>query len=177
MLNKPLIISLIVGVIVLVLVATNFKQKPVQITNVEVPKTSMPDFEKAKPVNTKSGNTLDLSGAGLEKLPNEIWSRADLISLDVSDNNLSGALPSQIGQLKKLKSLDASNNQMTGVPAEIGRLTDLESIDFANNKLTGLPNELGNLSNLKIINLTGNDYSKQDMAEITKKLPNLKVID
>lgn len=113
---------------------------------------------------------MDLSGQGLEKLPSYVLSRTDLEELDISDNNLTGALPSEIGKLTKLKVLNASNNSMTGVPAEIGHLPNLEVLDLSNNQLTGLPNELGQLTKLKVLNLSGNSYSVQDLDTITKGL-------
>ena len=118
-----------------------------------------------------SDTSLDLSNKNLDKIPSYVLSLSNLEKLDISNNKLNGALPSEIGNLKKLKVLNASNNLMTGVPAEIGKLTELEIIDLSNNKLTGLPYELGNLKKLKILNLSGNDYSKQDLNIIKKSLP------
>ena len=115
--------------------------------------------------------SLDLSGQGLEKLPSSVLSRTDLEELNISNNKLTGALPSEIGKLTKLKVLNASNNLMTGVPAEVGHLPNLEVLDLSNNQLTGLPNELGQLSKLKVLNLSGNNYSKQDLDVIKKGLP------
>lgn len=114
---------------------------------------------------------LDLSNRGLARIPDGVFGRNGLEELNVSHNSLSGAIQSQIGQLKNLKKIDASYNDMTGVPAEIGQLSKLEILDLSNNKLTGLPNELGNLKNLKILNLSGNRYSPQDLAGIRSQLP------
>lgn len=125
--------------------------------------TELPDIPNSK--------TLDLSGQGLEKLPSYVLSRTDLEELNISNNKLIGALPSEIGKLTNLKVLNASNNLMTGVPAEIGHLPNLEVLDLSNNQLTGLPNELGQLSKLKILNLSGNDYSEQDLDIIRNGLP------
>ena len=107
----------------------------------------------------------------MEKLPSSVLSRTDLEELNISKNKLTGALPSEIGKLTKLKVLNASNNLMTGVPAEVGHLPNLEVLDLSNNQLTGLPNELGQLSKLKVLNLSGNNYSKQDLDVIKKGLP------
>jgi Leucine-rich repeat (LRR) protein len=71
------------------------------------------------------GVTLNLSRKGLSKIDMSVFDKTELTELDVSNNNLTGALPSQIGKLKNLKILNASNNQMTGVPAEIGQLINL----------------------------------------------------
>jgi len=123
-----------------------------------------------------SDKFMDLSGQKLTKLPESLFGMSDLEVLDISDNNLTGALPSQIGQLKNLMKLDASNNQMTGIPAEVGQLSKLQELNYSNNLITGLPNEIANLKNLKIFNLTGNQYSKQDLAGIKQTLPELRVI-
>ena len=134
-----------------------------------------PAADSGKTVQT-SGKVLDLSNQGLTKLPMDIFDRTDITELNVSGNKLTGALPSQIQRLSKLRKLDASNNLMTGIPAEIGQLSDLEYINFANNGITGLPNEIANLKKLKTIDLSGNNYSAYDMSLIKKSLPNLQVI-
>jgi len=116
-------------------------------------------------------NTLDLSNQNLTKVPDYVFNMTNLEELNVSNNQLTGAIQSQIGQLKKLKVLNASNNQMTGVPAEVGQLLNLQILDLSNNQLTGLPNELANLKNLKTFNISGNNYSTQDLNGIMQKLP------
>lgn len=118
-----------------------------------------------------SGKTLDLSNQGLVKIPSSVFSQTSLEQLNVSRNQLTGAIQSQVGQLKNLKVLDVSHNAMTGVPAEIGQLQKLEILDLSYNQLTGLPNELGNLKNLKTLDLRGNTVSQQDLAGIRAKLP------
>jgi Leucine-rich repeat (LRR) protein len=122
------------------------------------------------------GKTLDLSGKNLTKIDMSVFDKTNLEELNISSNNLTGALPSQIGKLKKLIILNAGNNQMTGVPAEVGQLTNLEVLDLSNNQLTGLPNELANLKNLKTLNLSGNQYSEQDLQVIRNGLPNVNYI-
>jgi Leucine-rich repeat (LRR) protein len=128
------------------------------------------------PAGQEEGTTLDLSNKGLNKLPMDIFNQTDLTGLNVSGNKLTGSLPSQLGNLKKLKFLDASNNQYTGIPAEIGQLSDLETANFSYNAITGLPLEIGNLKKLKTIDLTSNDYSTYDLSKIKQALPNLQVI-
>lgn len=118
-----------------------------------------------------SPSKLDLSNKQLKKIPDDVFKQTKLTELDVSGNQLTGAIQSQIGQLVNLKVLDASNNQMTGVPAEIGQLYNLETLDLSNNQLTGLPNELGNLKKLKVLNISGNAYSTLDLDTIINRLP------
>jgi len=118
-----------------------------------------------------SNNILNLSNQGLTSIPGGVFNQTNLEELNVSHNSLTGAIQSQIGQLKNLKVLNASYDKMTGVPAEIGQLQNLQILDLSYNQLTGLPNELGNLKNLKTLNLAGNNYSTQDLAGIKSKLP------
>ncbi len=137
-----------------------------QQTKPIVPKVAPVGGELPQPV----GDTLDLSDQKLTKVPTNIFNQTNLEALNLSSNQLTGALPAEIRLLKNLKVLNASNNQMTGVPAEIGQLSKLEVLDLSNNQLTGLPNELGNLKNLKVLNISGNKYSEQDLKYITDSL-------
>lgn len=114
--------------------------------------------------------TLDLSGQGLRNVPSYVFDRTRTEFLDLSNNELTGALQAEVRHLRNLKILDLSDNNFTGVPAEIGQLTELERLDLSNNDLTGLPYELGNLSNLKVLDISGNDYSEADLEIIRKGL-------
>lgn len=117
------------------------------------------------------GDTLNLSDRGLREVPKDIFSRTDLERLDLSHNNLTGALPAEVRHLAKLRVLDLSYNDFTGVPAEVGQLRELQVLDLSHNRLTGLPYELGNLINLEVLDLRGNAYSVQDLEIIKRTLP------
>jgi leucine-rich repeat protein SHOC2 len=117
-----------------------------------------------------------LSGQNLTKTPSYVFVKYDTEELDLSNNNLSGALQAEIRNLTRLKVLDLSNNDFTGLPAEIGQLKNLEVLDISNNQITGLPHELGNLQKLKLLDLSGNNYSKQDLEKIKETLPSSAVI-
>ena len=75
-------------------------------------------------------NILDLSNQGLTSIPTNVFTYTNLQELNVSHNSLTGAIQSQIGNLKNLKILNASYNKMTGVPAEVGQLQNLESLEM-----------------------------------------------
>lgn len=127
--------------------------------------------------NQMSGSvTSDYSNHGLTKFPKEVLSRIDVVILDLSHNNLTGALPAEIRKLSNLEELNVSNNKMTGLPAEIGQLKKLLILNYANNQITGLPLELGNLTQLQVLDLSGNpNVSQHDLNLIRPKLPNTEI--
>lgn len=129
-------------------------------------------IDDTQPVKEPQTNKkLDLSNQNLQKIPEHLFSQRDLEELDLSNNQLTGAIQAEIRHLQNLRVLDASGNQMTGVPAEIGQLHNLQRLDLSNNQLTGLPYELGNLQNLKTLDISGNNYSELDLRIIQEKLP------
>ncbi|MFH1047117.1 MAG: leucine-rich repeat domain-containing protein [Patescibacteria group bacterium] len=127
-------------------------------------------------VSTAKDFEINLSGQGLAKVPEDILRRADVTSLNLSDNALEGSLPAEIRHMTSLRVLNVSGNLMTGVPAEIGQLQNLRTLDLSDNMLTGLPYELGNLQNLELLDISGNEYSEADLERIEAELPATTVI-
>lgn len=155
-------IIVLVAIILLLVGYFAFNQKSLTYTNTENPKTEQQV--------ASSDTTLDLSNQGLAKIPNSVFEKTNLEELNVSNNQLTGAIQAEIRHLQNLRVLNLSNNQMTGVPAEIGQLENLEILNLSNNQLTGLPYELGNLKNLKTLYIFGNNYSEQDLNIIKENL-------
>jgi hypothetical protein len=79
--------------------------------------------------------------------------------LNLSNNNLTGTIPSEIGHLKVLNVLDLSSNSFSGqIPPEISNLTSLQVLELSNNQLTGeIPQALSGLHFLSIFNVSNND--------------------
>ena len=92
-----------------------------------------------------------------------------------SPNRLSGALPSELGNLSMLKVLDLQGNQFSGeIPAFLSRLGNLETLYLGENDFTGrIPPELGNLSNLTRLYLGYNQLAGNIPPQLGN-LPNLK---
>ena len=88
--------------------------------------------------------------------------------LDLNGNNLTGTLPSAIGNLASLKWLSLSHNQLSGsIPVEIGNLTDLGRLYLDSNSLSGaIPAEIGNLTRLHWLLLSSNSLSGEIPSEI-----------
>ena len=107
--------------------------------------------------NIEETDTLDLSGSNLFNLgelsgeiPSEIGNLTNLTNLNLSFNELTGEIPTEIGNLTNLESLNLDYNYLTGeIPSSIGNLTNLTYLLLSDNQLTGeIPSEIGNLTNL-----------------------------
>jgi Leucine-rich repeat (LRR) protein len=134
--------------------------------------------ENNKPPATQQvAKPMNLSGQNLTSVPSYVFQLKSATELNLSNNKLTGALPAEVRNMKELTVLNLSNNQFTGIPAEVGQLSKLEILDVSNNKITGLPLEIGNLKNLKTLNLKGNDFSKIDLEQIRKNIPNATIIE
>ena len=98
---------------------------------------------------------------------------------------LRGVIPTQLGNLTALETLDLGGSELTGsVPTQLGSLARLRTLDLSNNKLTGeLPIELDDLDSLGRARLAGNAFTRCAPAELwritshdldTLGLPNCK---
>ncbi|KAK9152561.1 hypothetical protein Sjap_000041 [Stephania japonica] len=78
--------------------------------------------------------------------------------LNLSNNRLSGPLPSSIGKFSGLQILLLSGNQFTGeIPAELGQLKNVWKLDISKNNFTGeIPPEIGNCVLLTYLDLSQN---------------------
>lgn len=85
--------------------------------------------------------------------------RGSVTQLTLPDNNLSGSIPPEFGNLRKLDLVDLYHNLFDGsIPPELGNLTNLTSLDLSYNTLLSgsIPPEMGNLSNLNHLTVCGN---------------------
>ena len=82
-------------------------------------------------------------------------------AVDLAQNNLTGFLPPELGNLSKLQKLNLFWNHVTGpIPAEIGRLSELAELDLSYTYMTGsIPSAIGDLSSLRILRLGWGLYS------------------
>jgi len=98
-------------------------------------------------------------------------------ALYLSNNQLSGPLPSELGNLTALEQVNLSNNNITGpIPPEIGNMTALIVMELQNNMLSGvLPSELGNLPNMNTIESGFNLNSNKLRGQIPEELCNIKI--
>jgi Leucine-rich repeat (LRR) protein len=109
-------------------------------------------------------NDLDLTG----KIPTEIGQLVNLNELYLDNNKLTENIPTEIGQLVNLKHLFLFNNKLTGkIPTEIGQLVNLNTLYLFNNKLIEkIPTEIRKLVNLQSLSLCDNKLTGKIPTEI-----------
>ncbi|KZV34916.1 ATP binding protein [Dorcoceras hygrometricum] len=85
-------------------------------------------------------------------------SRKKLLILDVSQNKLSGVIPSSVGDFSNLNFLNMASNSFRGsIPADILQLKTLGVLDLSENQLNGsIPSEIGGAISLKELRLERN---------------------
>ena len=107
-----------------------------------------------RPLSEWHGVTTDASGHVTE--------------LNLYGNQLTGAIPSSLGNLSNLTVLNLHNNELTGaIPSSLGNLSNLTVWKLDGNHLTGaIPSSLGNLSNLTVLGLSGNQLTGEIPAEL-----------
>ncbi|MBL7993886.1 immunoglobulin domain-containing protein [bacterium] len=100
------------------------------------------------------------------------------IAVNLSGNNLTGTIPSSIGNLTNLTQLQLFSNQLSGgIPANIGNLINLTSLGLENNVLSGtVPSSISSLSILNSLTLSGNQLT-DSIPVVFKNLLNLQQFD
>src|SRR6266542_1586930 len=85
-------------------------------------------------------------------------SNGRVIHINLETNNLTGQLPSSIGNLQKLGTLRLAVNQLSGsIPSSIGNLVNLQVLVLDGNQLNGaIPSSLRTLVNLQLLALGSN---------------------
>nr|XP_018483969.1 PREDICTED: probably inactive leucine-rich repeat receptor-like protein kinase At5g48380 [Raphanus sativus] len=107
--------------------------------------------------------SIKLSGYGLVgEFPLGIKNCSDLTGLELSRNNFSGPLPTNIASLiPSVTTLDLSDNSFSGeIPVGIANITFLNELMLNGNQFTGtLPPQLGQLGRLKKLSVANNRLS------------------
>ncbi|CAA7036859.1 unnamed protein product [Microthlaspi erraticum] len=84
-----------------------------------------------------------------------------MYGMDLSNNELSGAIPPEFGHLPKLKAMNLSHNFLSSsIPSSFSNLKDIESLDLSYNMLHGsIPHQLTSLTFLEVFDVSHNNLS------------------
>lgn len=100
----------------------------------------------------------------LRRLPVSLWSLKTLTTLDLSNNELEGILPKELGNLNRLRELGLEGNKLTQLPETIQELVYLEVLRVESNRLMALPSTIGRLKNLKTLSAHSNQIAELPMS-------------
>ena len=112
---------------------------------------------RARAVDVINLSDNDLAGT----LPTQIGVLTTLQELRLNSGSISGTLPTQLARLSNLRVLSAHSNRITGtLPTQTARLGELNVLDLDDNSLSGtLPAFVGHLEKLKRLELHANSLS------------------
>lgn len=111
---------------------------------------------------------LNIRAASLTgSIPFQIFNISTLRIIDLGFNQLSGHLPSTLGQwLLNLEQLYLSSNELRGVlTSSIGNASKLTIIAMTSNGFSGsIPNTLGNLRLLRVLSISENNLTRESSS-------------
>ncbi|KAK4737802.1 hypothetical protein R3W88_001499 [Solanum pinnatisectum] len=124
--------------------------------------------------NEKSSASSKLEGLNLSNnrlsgaLPSAIGNYSGLKNLVLTGNGFSGDIPSDIGRLKSILKLDLSRNNFSGtIPPQIGTCLSLTYLDLSQNQLSGpIPVQIAQIHILNYINISWNHFNDSLPEEI-----------
>jgi len=110
-------------------------------------------------------------------IPPELGNLSNLTELFLMGGQLGGSIPASLGNLSNLKYLALPTHRLSGsIPAELGNLGNLISLNIWENQLSGnIPARLGNLGNLQELFLANNQLDGVIPPELGN-LYNLKTL-
>ncbi|KAL4372393.1 hypothetical protein AHAS_Ahas06G0261300 [Arachis hypogaea] len=135
------------------------RRRPAAVRGESSPSRSLPEEESlhkgllewlaaaARATAPLAAGNLDLSSNQIEgAIPTLLGNFTSLASLDISDNQLEGEIPTFLENLTSLVSLDISGH----LSNQLGMFKNLEKLDLSNNSIVGeIPQSLAELSSLK----------------------------
>lgn len=141
----------------------------------------------------RSLRSLNLSSNFLDKFPIFLCELESLVDIDVSFNSIS-CLPDEIGKLRNLEKFVMTNNRLSGsLPSTLPQLSSLRELDIKYNTLTAIdivselpkleilsadhnmiPQFVGGFCRVRSLKLNSNPITK---FEITSPVPTLKMLN
>ncbi|XVF79303.1 hypothetical protein PTKIN_Ptkin14bG0210700 [Pterospermum kingtungense] len=130
--------------------------------------------------NGSSVGVLDLSNNNLNGAIPQCLGNLRPSVLDLRMNNFSGSIPAEIGECEFLTTLGLNGNKLEGLlPRSLLNCTNPEVLDVGNNKINGeFPHWLGSLRKLQVLVLRSNEFQGPIANPRTKfPFPMLRIMD
>ncbi|KAL2601708.1 hypothetical protein AAZX31_10G207200 [Glycine max] len=90
-------------------------------------------------------------------IPSDLGNLTNLVSLDLYLNHFTGPIPDSLGKLSKLRFLRLNNNSLSGpIPMSLTNITALQVLDLSNNHLSGVVPDNGSFSLFTPISFANN---------------------
>ncbi|CAB9519175.1 LRR receptor-like serine threonine-protein kinase [Seminavis robusta] len=108
-----------------------------------------------------------------------IGASSKMAQLKMTETNLQGTIPTELGLATGLEELLLNGNDLKGpIPSELGQLSSLKVLDLTDNELSGsIPLEIGHAHQLQILRL-GTNFDLEGTLPISLALlSNLQVLD
>ncbi|MHA1823648.1 MAG: leucine-rich repeat domain-containing protein [Promethearchaeota archaeon] len=104
----------------------------------------------------KNNHIKEMNLTSYPKIPSSIGNLNSLETLNFSCNNFY-ELPIEFENLTNLKNLDLSWNEFKEIPDELHNLHSLKEVNLSNNFITEVPEWISTLENLVYLNIKGNE--------------------
>lgn len=101
-------------------------------------------------------------------IPPALGDLTDLWELHLPWNRLGSFIPPELASLRRLQQLDLSHNILRGrIPLQLADLTSLQKLDLSYNSLSGnIPPDFGRLANLQELSLRSNELTGTIPSEL-----------
>lgn len=115
-----------------------------------------------------------LTGNDFTEFPKPILQNENIEEIIIAANPLQ-TIPTEINNLKRLKSLAVDRTKISEIDADLSKMTSLEDFSISHNELSNVPEQIKNIPNLRGLYL--NDNNLENISFIDARLNRLENLD
>ncbi|TKW08570.1 hypothetical protein SEVIR_6G033378v4 [Setaria viridis] len=141
-------------------IPSNLGSCPLQAMSLEHNRLTGPIPKEVLLIPTLSNYAMFRENMLTGSLPSEVGHLKNLMTLDVSGNRLTGEIPNSLGDCQILQYCIMKENMFQGkIPESLGQLKALLVLDLSRNNLSGhIPDFFGNVKGLEELNISFNNF-------------------